>query len=287
MPRRNRTDPPGGWHHVMSRGIERKPIFFDDEDRVLFGYLLGDVHDEYAVEVHAYCLMDNHFHLVLRCPESGISDVMHHLLSVFARRVNDRVGRWGHLYGGRFESRLLTTHGYIANVVRYIHRNPLDIAGVASPASYRWSSHRHYLGRRATPHWLFTEEIGGWFDHPTDFDAFVSGIELRLPTTHSEQPIVEDDLLDAVWLVSKEVSDASPRHLPAQRRAVALNLLTSITPEHRDRVLSALGLTPGTGALRSAHSRARSLARSEYEVRVMEQRVALLLGLPWEPQLAA
>ncbi|WP_420453319.1 transposase [Ilumatobacter sp.] len=93
----------------MNRGVDRSTIFHGDADRVEFGRLLGIASDRFTIEVHAYCLMDNHFHLLVRCPESGLSDFVQLLTSTFARFVNRRTDRVGHLFGSRFTSRLLTT----------------------------------------------------------------------------------------------------------------------------------------------------------------------------------
>lgn len=156
MTRSQRHDPIDGWHHVMSRGVNRQPIFYTDEDRLQFGALLAEISNRFGIEIHCYCLMTNHFHLLVRCPMGQLSTAIHLLLSVFARYVNDHVGRVGHLFGDRFCSRLVTEVVYLANTARYIHLNPLDIVGVENAAEYRWSSHRTYVGLRPAPEWLLS-----------------------------------------------------------------------------------------------------------------------------------
>lgn len=281
MTRPHRLDPVDGWHHVMSRGVDRRDIFFDDDDRLLFGHLLGDIHRKFGVEIHAYCLMTNHFHALVRCPRSGISDAMHHLLSAFARKVNTRVGRAGHLFGGRFESRLVETERYIVNAVRYIHRNPLDIIGINSPSDYRWSSHRHYLDLRRRPPWLHCELIGEWFDDPEHFDSFVAWDSPRpvAGSARTGQLVRAQNMVAAVELVTRELSGCAPRHLPAQRRAACLVLSTRLRAAERDLLLHELGLAPGTGAYRSAMSRARSITRREPVFAAATERVAELLDI--------
>ncbi len=175
MARHLRIDPIDGWHHVMNRGVDRRRIFVDDLDRIEFGKLVGLACDRFDVEVHAYCLMDNHFHLLVRCPNGGVSDFMQLLSGLYARFFNDRHGRVGHLFGSRFTSRTLTTPRYIANTARYIHRNVLDVSDVRSVDDYRWSSHRTYLGYRSCPSWLHLEPIMNWFGGAAAFDAFVTG----------------------------------------------------------------------------------------------------------------
>ena len=260
MTRAPRLDPIDGWHHVMNRGVNGAHIFTSDDDRRTFGRLLGEVSDRYGIEIHAYCLMGTHFHLLLRCPAGGLSAAMHHLQSSFARIVNDRTGRTGHLFGAWFSSRLITEVHYLANVVRYIHQNPMDIPGVADIATYRWSSHRTYLGFRRPPPWLHLDIVLGWFDHDSDaFDRFVRAADSPDDQSHGPSP---DDLLCAVDLLLTERSLATVRHFPAQRRAAVLALLPTMRVEDRDGIVRRLGIT-SPGALRTALSRGRALSRTD------------------------
>lgn len=138
----------------MNRGVDHGEIFFGDEDRKEFGRRLAAIHDEHGVATLAYCLMPNHFHLLLRAPPDALSEAMQHLLSVYTRHTNDRVRRDGPLLRGRFHSIPVETTAYLTTVTRYIHRNPLVLPGVESPADFRWSSLRAYLGLRPTPAFL-------------------------------------------------------------------------------------------------------------------------------------
>lgn len=259
MTRSSRLDPIGGWHHVMSRGVNRSTIFTCTEDRLAFGRLLARTVERFEIEIHAYCLMGNHFHLLVRCPDGGLSSSMHHLLSNYARIVNDTTGRVGHLFGDRFCSRLITDVDYLANVVRYIHLNPLDISGVSDIGAYRWSSHRTYLGRRRCPSWLSTETVLGWFPHTQAFDGFVRSGHGDATSPVRADP---DSLLEAIDITLVERSDASHRHVPAQRRAVALLLTESLTSACAHDVIERLGIE-SDGARRTAFSRARALRSQE------------------------
>jgi REP element-mobilizing transposase RayT len=138
----------------MNRGVDHQPIFFADADREEMGRRLAEVHERFGVATLAYCLMGNHLHLVLRAADGVLPDAMHHLTSVYSRHVNDRLGRDGPLFRGRYHSIPVETDGYLLWVTRYVHRNPLDIAGVRSIRDYRWSSYRTYLGLRPTPGFL-------------------------------------------------------------------------------------------------------------------------------------
>lgn len=165
----------------MNRGVDHGPIFFGDEDRVELGRRLGAIHEEHGVTTLAYCLMGNHYHLLLRAPAGELSAAMHHMSSVYTRHTNDRVGRDGPLFRGRFHSIPVETDAYLLRACRYIHRNPLDLPGVTSPRAYRWSSYRAYLGLRRAPPFLdlapVTDLLGGRPEQvaaSTEDDAVIS-----------------------------------------------------------------------------------------------------------------
>ena len=167
MARKRRIDIEGGIHHVMNRGVNRQAIFFADDDRIEFGRRLADIYQRFGVETLAYCLMGNHYHLLLRTPRGGLSEAMHRLGALYTRHTNDRVGRDGPMFRSRFHSILVTTDSYLLTATRYIHRNALDIAGVDSIGDYRWSSYPAYAGMRRSPSFLRTDLIAGMFDGDT------------------------------------------------------------------------------------------------------------------------
>jgi REP element-mobilizing transposase RayT len=159
MGRPLRPDVAGGYHHVFNRGVDRQPIFRTDRDRVEFLRLLDVVHHRFGVLVHSYCLMGNHYHLVLECPDGGLSSAMHLLASNYVRHVNERWGRDGPLFRARFATRPVTDEAYLIQLVRYVHRNPLSFIPESELVRYRWSSARAYLGHRARPTWLRTDDV--------------------------------------------------------------------------------------------------------------------------------
>src|SRR5690606_6704455 len=121
----------------------RQTVFHTIDQREQFEALLADGHERHGVEIHAYCLMTNHYHLLLHCPDGRLSDFMHHLSSQYTRLVNADLGRDGPLFRGRFRSLPIESEQYLAAVGRYIHRNPLDIRPPVVLSQYRWSSLRH------------------------------------------------------------------------------------------------------------------------------------------------
>ena len=253
MARRPRIDPPNGYHHVMNRGANRQTVFFSDMDRVEFGRLLGEINERFGVVCLAYCLMDNHYHLVLRCPDCHLSEAMQHLGSVYTRHTNERQRRDGPLFRGRFRSIPITTDAYLLCAVRYVHRNALDLPGVTDPGEYRWSSHRAYLGSRRPPSWLDTQEVIDRFVDVARFDDFVRG-----STAIAEPSTVTEDDVRSIIRLAVEVHDRSEDGAADQwlnRSLLHLLDASGAIGQFRDR-LDELAAR-GSPAQRSATFRAR------------------------------
>ncbi len=134
MPRKARIDAPGALHHVIVRGIERRKIFLDDADRDRFVERLSVVIDETQTACFAWALIPNHFHLLLRTGNEGVSRVMQRLLTGYAVTFNRRHRRQGHLFQNRYKSILCQEDTYLLELVRYIHLNPLR-AGIVKSLS--------------------------------------------------------------------------------------------------------------------------------------------------------
>ncbi len=162
MARPLRTDFEGAWHHVMHRGRRKEPTFVSDADRFAFVELLERIHSRFGVEINAFCLMDNHYHLLMYTPEGQLSRAMQYLDGVYTQRFNRRYGLDGALFRGRFTSKLVDTDGYLSQVVRYVHRNPMEIGFATRLPDYRWSSYPAFLGvedGRSLPEWLSTQAL--------------------------------------------------------------------------------------------------------------------------------
>jgi REP-associated tyrosine transposase len=159
MPRSPRQDHEGAWQHVMSRGIGRQTVFRNDDDRQIFYDCLAAAMPRYGVQVHAWCLLDNHFHLLLLSKSGRLSDAMRFLGGRFTQRINYRDGRDGPIFRGRFTSVAVKSDAHLMQASRYIHRNPVEAGLVAKPWQWTWSSAQAYLGLVRTPAWLHTEAI--------------------------------------------------------------------------------------------------------------------------------
>jgi putative transposase len=186
MARPLRVNVKDGWYHVTARGTERRTIFDADRDHAHFLELLEEVTSRYAVEIHAYALMGNHYHLLIRTPEANASAAIQWLNVSYSVWFNRKRSRVGHVFQGRFTSVLIDGGGsWAGNASVYVHLNPVRTAahglgksanraeglGLVKPdpeelkrrmktlRSYRWSSFCAYGGYAKRPAWLHTEEL--------------------------------------------------------------------------------------------------------------------------------
>jgi REP element-mobilizing transposase RayT len=142
----------GAIYHVMNRGDRREPIFNDDEDRQRFLETLGEVCGKTRWQVQAYCLMLNHFHLVVETPKANLVAGMKWFLGTYTSRFNRRHRLFGHLFSGRYKSLVVdgSGEGYLRTVCEYVHLNPVRAKLLPPEAplqAYRWSSYPEYLKR--------------------------------------------------------------------------------------------------------------------------------------------
>jgi len=158
MARPLRIEFEGAVYHVTSRGNARQDIFLDDKDREQFLEDLARVVNRFGWRCHAYCLMSNHYHLLVETPEANLSRGMQLLNSVLSQRFNRRHRRVGHVLQGRFKGILVEKEGHLLELARYIVLNPVRAGTVTHPLEYRWSSYSATLDRVKPPEFLCT----GW-----------------------------------------------------------------------------------------------------------------------------
>ena len=115
---------PGAFYHVTSRGNERKNIYKSKRDREKFLEYLGEAHERYGAIIHAYCLMTNHYHLLIETPDANLPQIMKHLNSSYTTYFNVKRKRFGHLFQGRYKAFLVYKDDYALELSRYIHLNP-------------------------------------------------------------------------------------------------------------------------------------------------------------------
>jgi REP element-mobilizing transposase RayT len=159
MARPLRIEFAGALYHVTARGDRREPIVEDDADRVKFLSVLAEVVERFNWICHAYCLMTNHYHLVVQTPEGNLSKGMRQLNGTYTQASNRRHRRTGHLFQGRFKASLVDKDNYLLELTRYVVLNPVRAAMVEHPRQYAWSSYRAMVGEAPAPHWLATDGV--------------------------------------------------------------------------------------------------------------------------------
>lgn len=159
MARPLRIEFSGALYHVTSRGDRREDIFEDDEDRATFLNILAEVVDRFNWICHAYCLMSNHYHLVIETPDGNLSKGMRQLNGVYTQASNRRHRRTGHLFQGRFKGILVDGDSYLLELTRYVVLNPVRANMVRRPEQWPWSSYRAMIGQVLPPPFLATDGL--------------------------------------------------------------------------------------------------------------------------------
>jgi putative transposase len=242
-----RIEYPGAVYHVTSRGNARDKIFGDDRDREVFLSTLGTVVKRYNWLCHAYCLMDNHYHLVIETPEANLSIGMRQLNGVYTQKYNRRNQRPGHIFQGRFKAILVQKESYLLELCRYVVLNPVRAGVVEKPEAWKWSSYQSTAGMRKKSDYLATDWIKGIFSSKRirawkQYRAFVrEGIDRGSPWMELQGQILlgEEEFIDRIkdFLENKK----QVKEIPGQQRYVnrpSLNKLFSGQERRLQRDLS-------------------------------------------------
>ena len=159
MARSARVQFPGALYHISARGNHQENIYFSDQDRLLFIRLLALTAKRMNWICHAYCQMTNHYHFLLETPDGILSNGMGYLNGVYTQKINQKYGFTGHLFQGRFHSKLIDGNAQFLATVRYIIRNPLDANIVEDASLWPWSSYRATIGQERSPDFLMVDQI--------------------------------------------------------------------------------------------------------------------------------
>ena len=171
MARPIRVEDEGAVYHVTARGNERRKVFRDDQDRQCFVDTLAECAERFGLVVHAYCLMPNHYHLIVETPRANLCAALGWLQTAYSIRFNRRHRRAGHLFQGRFKALVVEADAYACELVRYVHLNPVRPPNRKAPVpaerrkrleQYPWSSHGAYAGRADPPSWLSLDWLSYW-----------------------------------------------------------------------------------------------------------------------------
>lgn len=175
------------WYHVMNRGRRGEKIFQDKADFKIFIELLEELNEVFNINVASYCLMTNHYHLLLQTPNANLSRSMRHLNGVYTQKYNKRHNYDGPLFRGRYKSIVVDSDSYALELVRYIHRNPLEAGIVDDINKYQWSTHKTYLSSAEKWKWLYKDYILKLFSKskPESIRLYKHFVKQEIPETIS------------------------------------------------------------------------------------------------------
>jgi putative transposase len=205
MARPLRIEFPGATYHVMARGIDGREIFLSHDEKAILTGLFFGLCDRYNFTFYAYCIMDNHYHLLLTTPDANLSRGMHWLNGDYASWYNRKHRRCGTLFQGRYKAFVVDREEYLLSLARYIVLNPVRAAIVSRPSSYVWSSYRDTAGTRQPPHFLAVDPLLCEFSsHRSEaqrqYRNFVhQGIGVEVPRALTAGPVIGGvDFLDKI-----------------------------------------------------------------------------------------
>ena len=239
-------------YHVMNRGDQREAIFRDDEDRQKLLATLGEACQKTEWQVHAYCLISNHFHLVVETPQPNLVAGMKWLLGVYTKRYNLRHKLCGHLFAGRYKALVVegSGNGYLRTVCDYVHLNPVRAGLLKAQApleNFRWSSYPQYWkepGQR--PGWLRVDRLLGEKGIPKDSEAGRRQFAALTEKRRAEESAADYEQLRHDWVLGSEqfrqellaaaVERAGPNHYGADRHETGVQKAERIVREELERL---------------------------------------------------
>ncbi len=279
MARPLRPDLPDSWYHVMNRGADRQDIFGHELDYLRFEQLLEDATMDAGLRLHAYCLMTNHFHLLVHCPQGGLSDAMQAIQRQYTQWYNARYRRDGPLYRGRFHSVDVTTDEQLTTVGRYIHRNPIALMPAPALSAYRWSSFGVYAGRRPRTAWLTVDRLAGGFAN--DSSAYRRFVETEIASdlpgqrAGGSRDLTLDEVVSAVTTVSCVAARSvreSTRGSRNLERLVAASLAVELRAASASTLAAYFGLA-SEASMRSLARRGRVAIAAQPDAASLRRRV--------------
>ena len=203
MARPLRLEFKGALYHILSRGNERRNIFLDDDDYQVFLNVLKEISERFEVDIFAYVLMRNHYHLLIRTNHPNLSKSMQWVGTTYTRRFNLKHSRSGHLFQGRFKSFIVQNDAYLTQLSCYIHRNPFRAGLVDRLADYRWSSYRAYAYKASHAEWLKKDLILSRFGGQDSFKAY----RKKVQKYSEEEANIFEDLRHGFFLGTKRYLD--------------------------------------------------------------------------------
>ncbi len=225
MTRPLRIEYPGALYHVMSRGNAHQDIYLDDKDRRIFLKNLENCIETHHLICHAYCLMNNHYHLLLETPDGNLSKAMRNINGIYTQGFNRRHGRVGHILQGRYKAYLIEKETYLLEITRYIVLNPVRAGLVGQPHLWRWSSYRATSGVSKAPRWLHTDWVLKFFSTHRGFAQklyrqFVKDTDAGNPYESLKEGVILGSPQFVSWIWEKTNGSENMKDIPRTERVV-------------------------------------------------------------------
>jgi REP element-mobilizing transposase RayT len=231
----------GALYHVTARGDRRETIFEDNVDRERFLELLGEVASVFNWQCHAYCLMGNHYHLIIGTPDGNLSKGMRQLNGVFTQWSNRRHKRTGHLFQGRFKAILVDADTYLLELTRYVVLNPVRAGMVKGPDQWPWSSHAAIVGAVDPPEWLETDGLLAQFGTRrsravASYQRFVhAGLSAESPCKQLNRQVFLGDDAFVARMQKRATGRSDDLSIPKAKRRPPPPSLAAIAKKFKDR----------------------------------------------------
>lgn len=220
MARQPRKRSVTGIYHIMLRGIDKRNIFLDEEDRDVFLERLLKVKNSGYFELYGYCLMDNHVHLLIKEIEE-VGTIIKRITVGYVYWHNNKYDRIGHLFQNRYKSESVETEKYLITVLRYIHQNPIKAGIVKKADEYTWSSHKQYvLAYQKQSNHIDVNIIKYYFKNITEFECFTNEIN-------------DDNCLD--YQLNKKITDYALKQIV--NKDFAIDTLTDLSIDERNKII--------------------------------------------------
>jgi REP element-mobilizing transposase RayT len=240
MARPLRVEYPGAFYHVINRGNTGQDLFKSLRDREKFLEYLETATTRFLIRIHTYCLMTNHYHLLVETPEANLSRAMQWINVSYAVYFNTKRERHGHLFQGRFKSVLVEADEYLKPLSRYIHLNPVRAKMIGSASDYPWSSYSFFIGKKKAPKWLESDWLlsqfgGNQRGSHKNYQAYVEDVDaefLKDPSKEVTGGFILGDEGFVKWVkeqfLSSQADDKEKPQLKRLRSRVDMKDIVSI-----------------------------------------------------------
>ena len=210
MSRPLRIEYEGAVYHVISRGNRGEHIFAEDQDKEYFIETLQNAIEKYKIDLYAYCVMGNHYHLLMTTPYGKLTKAMHYIGSSYGSFLRRRRGWIGHVFAGRYKSLCVEKEGYLLELSRYLHLNPVKAGLAEKPEGYKWTSYGYYIGQKEKParlntDWILTEYGNDRKAASTKYRKFVESA-IKNPSGYPKEEIIGQAILGSKEFFKKIVT---------------------------------------------------------------------------------